>query len=381
MKKTIGLIKYIFFFTIILFLFFLTTFDFILPLFVKNINSVFFNEPEKDWRLYHNIYHHDIRKKREVKLVWGATGESYIVCSDLNGFKSKCNNNKKIKNYDYAFIGDSFVEGIGLKYEDTFVGILADKYKNLNIANLGVSSYGHSIYYSKIKYLLNSGYKFNHLVLVPDISDIQDEAVYYKLCGDIVISRTTNNCEIAKNKKFKWKLKHLTSKYAPQTFKLYYHAMGFLKNPSKYIYNLFEKKPYVFEKFNFDHPRGEWTYNPKSKFYGEGVRSAVQTTLQISEKLYELLENNNIKLSVIVYPWPNQIRHDINKNNHYKMWEKFCKSRCYMFVNTGDYFFKSKNELGAKKTYDKYYFKGDVHFNIAGNKILSEFASKIITTN
>ncbi len=383
MKKIINIIKFLFFFPILIFLFFLITIDFILPIFVKNINDVFFNKPGKDWGIYNNIYHHDIRKKRKVTQIWDVNGDPYLSCSDLSGFKSKCSDmDKQIKNYDYAFIGDSMTEGVGLEYEDTFVGVLADKYKNLKIANLGVSSYTHSIYYSKINFLLNNGYKFNHLVLVPDLSDIQDEAIYYKLCGDIVIDKKTNNCEIAQNKKFKWKLKHLAFKHAQQTYTLYVHTMGVLKQGPKYFSKFSKKKePYEFNRYNWDHPRGEWTYKPNSKFYGEGVKSATQTTLQISEKLYELLEKNNIKLSVMVYPWPNQIKYDTNKNNHYKMWEEFCKNKCFMFVNAGDYFFKSRDELGLNKTYDKYFVKGDMHFNKSGHRVLSDFASKIISAN
>ena len=38
-------------------------------------------------------------------------------------------------------------------------------------------------------------------------------------------------------------------------------------------------------------------------------------------------------------------------------------------------------ELGLNKTYDKYFVKGDMHFNKSGHRVLSEFASKIISAN
>ena len=43
------------------------------------------------------------------------------------------------KDFDILFIGDSFTEGVGLDYNDTFVGIFENNLK-LNIGNLGVSS-------------------------------------------------------------------------------------------------------------------------------------------------------------------------------------------------------------------------------------------------
>ncbi len=55
------------------------------------------------------------------------------------------------KNFDVAFMGDSFVEG-GLEYEKTFVGIFEDN-TNLSVANLGVISYAPKIYLSKENYI------------------------------------------------------------------------------------------------------------------------------------------------------------------------------------------------------------------------------------
>ena len=46
------------------------------------------------------------------------------------------------KNFEIAFLGDSFVEGVSLNYENTFVGIFEDK-KNISVANLGAFSYTH----------------------------------------------------------------------------------------------------------------------------------------------------------------------------------------------------------------------------------------------
>ena len=42
-----------------------------------------------------------------------------------------------LKKYDYAFIGDSQTEGVGLNFEDTFVGNFA-KQNKLDVINLGI---------------------------------------------------------------------------------------------------------------------------------------------------------------------------------------------------------------------------------------------------
>lgn len=88
---------------------------------------------------------------------WGPL--KYRLCTDANGFKASCHaKSSDDKNFDIAFIGDSFTEGIGLPYEETFVGVIAQNMPTLKIANLGVSSYSPSIYLSKVKYLLDHGF-------------------------------------------------------------------------------------------------------------------------------------------------------------------------------------------------------------------------------
>ena len=156
--RTISLIKFfkkIFFVFISILIFFILISDFILPLFTKNIHSTFFpNKVELDYRMDHTFYHHGIQPNKKVLLKWGYDQNEYIVCSNWLGFKSACNEIEKNKRYDLAFLGDSFVEGIGLIYEDTFAGIIAKQKPNIKTANLGVSSYSSSIYYSKFKFFI-----------------------------------------------------------------------------------------------------------------------------------------------------------------------------------------------------------------------------------
>ena len=73
----------------------------------------------------------------------------YTICTDNHGFRSECGKVSG-KVFDIGFMGDSFVEGTSENYENTFVGMFSKSKKNLKIANLGISSYAPSIYYSNI---------------------------------------------------------------------------------------------------------------------------------------------------------------------------------------------------------------------------------------
>ncbi len=112
---------------------------------------------EKRYRISDPVFHHAFVASYDGIGMWGA--ENYRVCTNLHGFKRSCNAPAYDgKDYDIAFIGDSFTEGIGLSYEDTFVGKIAAALSSLKIANLGVSSYAPSIYLSKLNKLLNDGF-------------------------------------------------------------------------------------------------------------------------------------------------------------------------------------------------------------------------------
>jgi hypothetical protein len=76
-------------------------------------------------------------------------------------------------------VGDSFTEGVGVPYEETFVG-LGSAFPNLDVLNAGVSDYGPSVYYLKTKYLLDLGLQVNEIIVYVDISDVADEAVSYR---------------------------------------------------------------------------------------------------------------------------------------------------------------------------------------------------------
>ena len=84
-------------------------------------------------------------------------------------------------------MGDSFTEGIGVPFDQTFAGLLyrdglesVDKAEFLNAA---VAGYSPVIYYRKIQHLLESGLRFDEVVVFPDQSDVADEATHF-FCVD-----------------------------------------------------------------------------------------------------------------------------------------------------------------------------------------------------
>ena len=244
---------------------------------------------------------------------------------------------------------------------------------------MGVSSYSPKIYLSKIHYFIEKGMKFKHIVVFLDISDLIDDSNAYEL---------KNNLRVI-NKKIGKKIEN--------NFKLYFPMFDYLifsiTNNNRYrvaIDSAFtriqiftdpnqtkdKKIKEIYGKMNL---RSKWTYSKTNqiKGYDLPIDVAINEQIKTMNQLYELLKKNNIKLSIVVYPWPQTILYDKRENLMKTTWENFCKNKCSNFINTFPLFMndddddddeKSKKNLVIKK----YYQLGDIHFNSEGHKIIAE---------
>jgi hypothetical protein len=313
-------------------------------------------------RISSPIYHHDLAKNYKGTASWGNL-TPYSICTDANGFKVACSKGDTIyKHFDIAFIGDSFTEGIGLNYEDTFVGQISAQLPSLKIANLGVASYSPSIYFSKVAFLLENGVKFSELVVYIDISDIQDEAIYYRLVDNSVVPRNTDSAD---NSFFR-RVRDL----AQWSFPVTYQGLRNLKN----LLGAGGTGIYAIHDANYS--RSAWTYNSTGPWrygdYGEGgVKEGVANSLFAMKKLSDLLEDRGIALSVGVYPWPGQLLYDTKESQHVLIWREFCASRCKNFYNSFDSFFALQKNIPTAQVINEFFIKGDVHHNRKGAEVIA----------
>lgn len=347
----------------IIFIFLFFSIDFIYTKFFLTDFNNQYTHNEKQFRIAHKKFHHTLAPSYKGLARWG--GIEYELCTDPNGFKASCKdtNNNEV-HFDIAFIGDSFTEAIGMEYEDSFVGMYAKKNPNKSIANLGVSSYSPSIYFTKVNWLLEQGYHFDHLYVFVDISDIQDESEYFRnSTGDILIkSEQIHNDQILVSTK---KIKE----FMKENFYLftigYFYAKSFFVDDEKKLYR---------DLFNFD--RSAWTYNLNTPGYGElGAKWYIDKSLSEMKALYDLLESKGIQLSVGVYPWPAQlveIKGTDSKNAQSIIWSSFCEQRCEQFIDLFSIYKNLVDQYGVDAVYSKYFIDGDVHFNYEGNKLVYE---------
>lgn len=76
-------------------------------------------------------------------------------------------------------LGDSFTEGLGVPQEQTFSAHMERQLgKSFEVLNGGRVSYSPLLEYMRLKKFLDEGYEADVAVLLPDLSDVQDELAY-----------------------------------------------------------------------------------------------------------------------------------------------------------------------------------------------------------
>jgi hypothetical protein len=337
-------------------------------LILKSLNSYFATTEfyGKIMRTDHPIFHHTIIPNVNYNKARGFQG-LFTLCTNNHGFVSKCNQTVS-KNFDIGIIGDSFVEGSAVNYEDSFVGIFDEKKKNTSVANLGVTSYSPKIYFSKLNYLINNNFKFKHIIFFIDISEFYDDNMTYTLNKDNTVGEYNAKEKGLKRRKF------LRSNFPLTNF--YMYVLKKNRQVKKNVTPTNNKIPIFNQKAEY---KGQWTYYRKGSHveYNISIIEGQNKMIETMNKTYELLKKNNIKMSLAVYPWPQQLKNDVVNSKHVKMWKKFCLNKCEQFIDYFPYFFEEKEKSSYLEVYKKYYWWNDIHFNKLGNKII---ADKLIET-
>ena len=320
------------------------------------------------WRIPSEIYHHDIMPNIDVIEPWQKFNKKLITNSI--GFRDFSKKNILKKNKDkkrILLIGDSFIEGAGYDYEFTIGGLIQNKLgENFEVLNSAVGSYSPGIYYLKTKYYLEQGYSFDYALIFLDVSDIFDE-LFLKYSSDN--SRITNHdTKKPIHKRSFYKVgDFLTSNTVLFKFLLYVSDQTeILKNYVKLKYKASKR----FDKSFFDTTkedtlffrmltidRGYWTFDEETFLE---INDGLKKSDFFLKKLNNLLEKNNVKSYLIVYPWPTQIFYGDTKHQIY--WENFSRENNINFINLYDQF---ESENKRKFILDNFIF-GDIHWNKEG---------------
>ena len=365
-----------------LFFFFFFTTDFTTTIIYQSTKIIHQSKEDyEDYGIKHNKFHHHLKENISTGGVFN--DQKYIVKTNSLGFRDKEVRNINYKNVGkrLVLIGDSFTFGTLLNYEDTFAGMIDDELSQIGkkkkgggdeweVLNLGVPSYSPIIYYNKVKYFLEKGLKFTHLAVFIDISDIEDEAIYYYYDENLQSVQSTQSTQSTQFvNKFKVYLKN--NFFVTYNFLNYFHDKIFYDH-----YNTYKNPEEFLKKIHSNsYKRDKWTIN--HNIYAE-YQTGVDNSLKYMKLLKLLCDKHNIKMYAAVYPWSTQLYFKDLESIQVKIWEKFSQENKIEFINLFPLFL-SKNDTNEdiNKKIKKYYIPFDVHFNKEGNKIIADYFLKV----
>jgi hypothetical protein len=263
------------------------------------------------------------------------------------------------------FIGDSNTEGIGVAYEETFVGRIAHALREAEVLNAAVASYSPSTYYEKLKYYIHTGLKFDEAIVYIDISDMQDEASTYYYDEKGVLQMYMDKCSAAfVPGKAVWQRIFYIADFIYQ----FYHSTKL-----RYVIDRasFEFLSHNGRAYSRDWGRAAWTYDSAASCFGAlGVEGAIVKARRQMDRLYELLSTHGIALSVGVYPWPQQLLYDTENSRQPRIWRDWCVGKCKQFFDHFPTFFRYKEK--HPDFVRNLFIWGDIHYNPRGNQILAD---------
>ncbi|MGD8784457.1 MAG: hypothetical protein PVG75_08455 [Thioalkalispiraceae bacterium] len=323
---------------------------------------------EATYRKQHPVFHHTLAANIDFSQAeWGR--QYYTVRTNSLGFKDS-----KVRDINLMpakkrilLIGDSFTEGVGIEFKDTFAGILQQTLNHdMEILNAAATSYSPIIYLRKTKYLIeDAGLNFDHLVVFIDLSDIEDEARGYTfdnhgnvisrqsigLIGHTTKDKTLENKPQMEEAGFKEFMTRNTI------------LLGRVRNLAGWLRNTL--RPW---DRSLNQRRAMWTLD--ESIYNDYAKQGLALAEQHMSRLKLLLDEQQIELTLVIYPWPDQIYQTDLNSKHVAYWQTWARQHHVNFVNLFPSFIKTADS--PEDIIKTYFIAGDVHWNKLGHRKVAD---------
>jgi hypothetical protein len=317
------------------------------------------------------LFHHSMAPRFDGVDRWGDA--PYRIFTNNLGFKDAAVREVPAKSeaHRILLIGDSFTEGLGVEFQDTFAGMLyragQERAPTIEFLNGGVISYSPTLYYKKIRSLLESGLQFDEVVALPDLSDIQDEASFYFCFDEIAEYRPYCTSPGREDVWFTNSLANFWQAHFVMTERL-----RILLQRQMWRWSNVQAAAVA------PNPRTGWIipgYFVGRDYVPLGVDGGIERALRHMEALADLLASRNIPLTIAVYPWPMMLDRNMRDNRYVQLWRDFCgKKKCKGFFDLSPAVFAAKDT--HTDWYSRYFIFGDVHYSAEGHRLLFEALRK-----
>ncbi|MBW2291289.1 MAG: hypothetical protein JRG94_03160 [Deltaproteobacteria bacterium] len=327
-----------------------------------------------DFRSRHPYFHHGLLSNREAIAAWG-DGEPYPIFTNSLGLLDRAARQVPLESSKHRilFIGDSYTEGLGVPFDETFVGLISERVdpNEVEILNAAVLSYSPKLYYLKTRYLIErQGLQFDELYVFIDISDIQDEILY----SDFVPSERAPNRGLGE-RIHRHLTRHSFAYWAIERLRRHQQIQRRMQRYNAQVYppwlNYFwhdDVNEEAYSDPDFVQIRAFWTLSDqliRSKWTQRGIQSAWKHM----DKLVRLCRERGIRVTIGVYPWTVQIaEHDID-SLQVRLWRDFAEKHDVGFI---DLFPNLIGELPIAEFEARYVLPGDAHWNAEGHRLVAD---------
>ena len=318
-----------------------------------------FYREHSTFRIAHPVYHHGFTPNVSVdREYWGPLAASYRINS--LGFRDRTVRDVPLRSERrrIVVIGDSFTEGIGIDYEKTFAGLLDEALapRGIEVLNAGVASYTPIIDYRRVLHLLDDvGLRFDELIVFIDIGDIQDETTYaLDAAGNVAfkqhrwVAENRANWEFGKPRALaSLPLRNLLRKHTLLASTTYEALLAALSHG----------------------PRRAAAWTLDEAVFEEYGRAGLEKAQENMDRLADLAAARGIRLTVAVYPWPDQIERRDSPSKQQTFWRDWSQRRGVGLIDC----FPSFLQAGAPaEVVRREFIRGDIHWNEAGHRRVAD---------
>lgn len=342
------------------------------------------SESYTSFRTPHYYYHHGLLPDQDTWAVWGSSFYPFktnsLGMADSAVYEVKLETDKP----RLMILGDSHSEGVGVSYPKSVSGILSRKLReDIEVLNASCISYSPKIEYLKAKFLFDKGLKVDHLFVLIDISDMQNELVY----EHFEPRKKSWGREAWYNSKLF--LKKYSSVFYLVTSIMneresrqflerakFFNEQGISGTPA----NAMDLYASFFKGFSDQvlladprfHGVGEWYYDDR---FRELADRGIELGQYYILKLKELCDSRNVDLTISVHPWQYQILKGNARDYYVEQWESFAKANYIDFINLFPLFITAQNPV---ITINMYLIKGDNHWNEFGHSLVANYLEQYI---
>jgi len=338
-------------------------------------------------------------------------GHDYTVSTNNLGFRDFAVRDLDKNKFYTIVIGDSHVEGVPFDYKYTIPGQLNKRLENNNIIdhqflNAGVASYSSYIYTKKIIKVLdeNPWIKTNLVILLLDKSDVSDDLAYFDKPTSFpqkidTKARFKNRIYDDLEKLYFWNYESLNPglffsnlwrfTYRQTTTGILLKKIGdFLELKARNLrdrYVLSKKLKKNFFSISPKQVNSLKTINTRKYltkyFYGnhwlrEGKKS-INFSIENLVTLKSYLDNKNIELLVVLYPWAFELVDKIPREKYLRYITPKLKKNNIDYISAYNYFLNLKEDPYTNIS-DNWVYQ-DVHLNKKGLKALSDIIWKKVS--